>query len=207
MSVSARTLSAVAVSGAIASQPSGVLDHNGTPWTPTRTPADAPAARDRDARRGGRCADLRGHARCGPALALRGRGRRARAGSAGRRVREPRRALSPRSPPRARSASVPRHRGYTRAACAGPRVRARTSCRSTRPRPACWPGSRSPVSGPVLSSPRMAGRSRGAPAPRAPCTPASEQALRPSPMRSSASRATTCSSRASAASRRAAACT
>ena len=42
MSVSARTAEHVAVSGTIVSQPSGVLDHNGTRWTPTR---NSPAAR------------------------------------------------------------------------------------------------------------------------------------------------------------------
>ena len=99
---------------------------------------------------------------------------------------------------------LPRRRSRARAARAGARGSRRTSCRSTRPRPACWPGSRSPAWDARRSSPRTAGRSRAAAAPRAPSTRPPSARLRRSPTRSCASRATTCSSRTSAASRRAA---
>ena len=116
---------------------------------------------------------------------------------------EPGCAVPPRSPPRTRSASVPRRRGHARAARAGAPARAGHRAdqllegrhsgvpRSARPRRR------------ARCSRRTAGRSRAAPARRACSTPPASARSRPSPTPSCAFPAMTCSWRAGVASRRA----
>ena len=169
---------------------------------------DAPPARHRDARRGGRRSDVRLHAHRRPARALCDRGRR-RTGRRARSSMPARRSTCPFTTCATSCATrIPTTTPQPCASCARWRARSRpTSCRSTRRRPACWRGSRSPGSGRRRCSPRTAGRSRAAAARPEPCTPRPSAPSRRSATRSCASRTTTWRSRTSAASSRAASCT
>ena len=174
---------------------------------PPRGVSAAPA-RHRDARRGGRRADVRGR-RSRRACAIATTSRSPRTDRAGR-WPTPARASMCRSTTCGTSCATrtpTTTRGRARAARARARGSRRTSCRSTPPRPACSPGSRSPGSARRRCSRRTAGRSRAAAALREPCTRRPSAPSRRSATRSCASRTTTCGSRTSAASRRAAACT